>query len=235
MITVQDRRRMMDIQQLGRQTLDTCRKNGWAALETGISRPVPEVKEGQVRPPHQMLYEPFARLAVDYATGQIVERQVLPTSTPPQVLGRYPHAAAAKLPPDQWQATWDELFKLYPEITAANAAGRLGAPSASGAGAPNAGRLVLAFFHSASDYLRIYDCGDRQYHLDWPMGKRKIARDVALALARNELLFFNPPIGSLEGVYRWNDRLLGGCRIEYDSAFLSEVFKLPGIRRKWTL
>jgi len=117
----------MDIQQLGRQTLDTCRKNDWAALETGISRPVPEVKVGQVRlwyllyrsqvrPPHQMLYEPFARLAVDYATGQIVERQELPTSTPPQVLGRYPHAAAAKLPPDQWQAVWDELFRLYPEV-----------------------------------------------------------------------------------------------------------------------
>lgn len=120
----------MDMQQLGRQTLNTCRTRGWATLETGISCPVPEVVEGkvrlwyllyrsQVRPPYQTLYEPLARVAVDYTTGQILEYQELPTSTPPKVLGRYPHAAAAGVPSDRWQAVWDELFGLYPDVIAA--------------------------------------------------------------------------------------------------------------------
>jgi len=117
----------MNIQDLGRSTIESCRSHGWAALETGISRPVPEVLGGvvrlwyllyrsQVRPPYQVLYEPFARVAVDYATGKIVEHQELTTSTPPRALGRYPHAAAAKVPPAQWPSVWDELFDLYPHL-----------------------------------------------------------------------------------------------------------------------
>lgn len=117
----------MNVQDLGRQTLKTCRARGWAKLETGISQPVPEIAGGQVRLwyllhrsqiklPHQLFYEPFARVAVDYASGEIVEHQLLPTSTPVQVLGRYPHAAAAAVPHDQWQGVWDELFALYPEV-----------------------------------------------------------------------------------------------------------------------
>jgi hypothetical protein len=120
----------MDMQKLGKQTLEACRQRGWAGMETGISRPVPEVTGGQVRlwyllyrsqvrPPYQMLYEPSAAVAVDYATGQILERRELPTSTPPKALGRYPHAAAAAVPRDRWQATWDELFGLYPDVIAA--------------------------------------------------------------------------------------------------------------------
>lgn len=117
----------MDIQQLGAKTLETCRQRGWAKLETGISRPVPEIEDGkvrlwyllyrsQVRPPYQMLYEPFARVAVDYQTGEIVAHEPLPTAEPPRRLGRYPHAAAARVPSDQWQRVWDELFGLYPAI-----------------------------------------------------------------------------------------------------------------------
>jgi hypothetical protein len=120
----------MDVKDLGTETLNACRARGWAALETGISRPVPQVADGQVRlwfllyrsqvqPPFQMLYEPFARVAVDYATGDIVDHQPLPTSDPIRVLGRYPHAAAAVLPRDQWPAVWDELFGLYPEVIGA--------------------------------------------------------------------------------------------------------------------
>ena len=120
----------MDLDKLGRQTVETCRARGWGGLETGISRPVPEVAgeqvrlwyllyRSQVRPPYQMLYEPTAAVAVDYATGQILERRELPTSTPPKALGRYPHAAAASIPPDRWHATWDELFSLYPDVIAA--------------------------------------------------------------------------------------------------------------------
>lgn len=120
----------MDLEQLGRQTLEACRARGWAGLETGISRPVPEIVEGQVRlwyllyrsqirPPHQMLYEPSVAVAVDYATGQLLEHRELPTATPPKVLGRYPHAAAAAIPGDRWQATWDELFGLYPDVITA--------------------------------------------------------------------------------------------------------------------
>lgn len=122
----------MDAQSLGRQTLATCRERGWAVLETGISRPVPELRSGrvllwyllyrsQVRPPYQMIYEPFARIAVDYATGQLLEHQDLATSNPPKTLGRYPHAAAANIPSDRWQAVWDELFGLYPDVIAAYA------------------------------------------------------------------------------------------------------------------
>jgi hypothetical protein len=61
-----------------------------------------------------------------------------------------------------------------------------------GISVPKTGKLVFAFFYSASDYLRIYDCGDGQYCLDRPMGKQMVKRDVALALARNEMLYFDP-------------------------------------------
>lgn len=120
----------MDIDKLGRQTVEACRARGWAGIETGISRPVPEVVGGQIRlwyllyrsqirPPYQMLYEPTAAVAVDYGTGQILEHRELPTSTPPKVLGRYPHSEAAAVPPDRWQAVWNELFGLYPDVIAA--------------------------------------------------------------------------------------------------------------------
>lgn len=120
----------MDIQALGRQTLEACRQRGWAGMETGISRPVPEIVGGQVRLwyllyrsqvklPYQILYEPTAAVAVDYATGQIVAHRELPASSPSRALGRYPHAAAAAVPRDRWQATWDELFGLYPDVIAA--------------------------------------------------------------------------------------------------------------------
>lgn len=104
----------MDVKQLGTQTLDACRKRGWAVLETGISRPVPQIVNSQVhlgyllyrsqaRPPYQMIYEPFARVVVDYASGEIIDYQPLPTADPVRALGRYPHAAAAAVPRDQWQ------------------------------------------------------------------------------------------------------------------------------------
>lgn len=122
----------MDVKQLGEQVLNDCRQRGWATLETGISRPVPQIVNGQVqlgyllyrsqvRPPYQMLYEPFARVAVDYSTGKIIDYQSLPTSVPAKALGRYPHAAAAALPRDQWQDVWDELFQLYPDVIEAYA------------------------------------------------------------------------------------------------------------------
>jgi len=121
---------MVNVQELGRHALNTCRARGFAALETGISRPVPEATGGgvrlwyflyrtQVKPPHQMLYEPFARVAVDPASGEVLEHQRLETATPPRLLGRYPHAAAAQVPREQWRALWDELFGLYPDVIAA--------------------------------------------------------------------------------------------------------------------
>ena len=119
----------MEIDKLGRQTVETCRARLGRA-GNGHFGPVPEVVEGQVRlwyllyrsqvrPPYQMLYEPTAAVAVNYATGQILEHRELPTSTPPKALGRYPHAAAVSIPPDRWQATWDELFGLYPDVITA--------------------------------------------------------------------------------------------------------------------
>ncbi len=117
----------MDVKQLGEQILDECRQQGRAALETGISRPVPQIVDGrvhlayllyrsQVQPPYQKLYEPFARVVVDYPSGEIVDYQPLPTSDPVKVLGRYPHAAAAALPRVQWQGAWEELYQLYPDV-----------------------------------------------------------------------------------------------------------------------
>lgn len=117
----------MDVKKLGEQVLAQCRKQGWAVLETGISRPVPRIVNGQVQlgyllyrsqvqPPYQMLYEPFGRVAVDFVTGKIIDYQPLPTSVPAKALGRYPHAVAAALPRDQWQDVWDELFQLYPDV-----------------------------------------------------------------------------------------------------------------------
>lgn len=117
----------MDVKQLGEQVLAKCRQQGWAALETAISRPVPQIVNGRVhlgyllyrsqaRPPYQMIYEPFARVVVDYASGEIIDYQPLPTANPVRALGRYPHAAAAAVPRNQWQGVWDELFGLYPAV-----------------------------------------------------------------------------------------------------------------------
>ena len=117
----------MDIRKLGNDTLDASRARGWAALETGISRPVPKVTIGtvnltfllyrsQVRPPYQMLYEPIGKVTVDFVTGNVVEHTTLPTDHPPRVLGRYTHAAAAHIPREEWSKVWDDLFALYPSI-----------------------------------------------------------------------------------------------------------------------
>lgn len=120
----------MDIRQLSQQIIQTCRQRNWAAFDSGLSRPVPVIVTGQthlrfllyrsqVKPPHQWLYEPFMQLEVDYETGEIVEHHSLPTSNPPQVLGRYPHAEAARVPSGDWAKVWDELFALYPLVIAA--------------------------------------------------------------------------------------------------------------------
>lgn len=120
----------MNVEALGLQTLAACRERHWAGFETAISRPVPEIAEGgvrlryflyrsQVRPPRQIIYAPSARIAIDYATGQIQEHIALQGSEEPEALGEYPHAAARKVPLAQWDAVWDELFALYPSIIAA--------------------------------------------------------------------------------------------------------------------
>jgi hypothetical protein len=125
----------MDIRQLGNATLEASRVRGWAALETGISRPVPKITDGvvrlgyllyrsQARPPYQMLFEPTGTVTVDFATGSVVEFASLPTDHPPRVLGRYPHAAAAQIPREQWSKVWDDLFALYP-LTIGMFAGQL--------------------------------------------------------------------------------------------------------------
>ena len=117
----------MDVKGLGIKTLKSCRKRGWAAFETGISRPVPQKADSQmhlwyllyrsrVQLPYQLLYEPFARVAVGYSTGDITAYEPLPTADPIKVLGRYPHAAMASPSREQQQATWDELFNLYPAV-----------------------------------------------------------------------------------------------------------------------
>lgn len=120
----------MDIRQLSQQLIRTCRQRGWAVLDTGVSRPVPVIVNGQVhlrfllyrsqiKPPYQWLYQPFMQIDVGYEAGEILEHHSLPTSNPPQVLGRYPHAEAAHVPADEWAKVWDELFALYPIVIAA--------------------------------------------------------------------------------------------------------------------
>jgi len=120
----------MNIQEIGRQVLDYCRERGWAKLETGISRPVPRVEEGetqiwyllyrsQVRPPRQILYPPFALVGASYPSGQVVTYEPLSGVDLSQPLGHYPHDAAKAIPPDQWEAVWDELFGLYPAVITA--------------------------------------------------------------------------------------------------------------------
>ena len=162
----------MDIQQIGQQTLISCRERGWAALETAISRPVPEIANGQVRLwyllyrsqvrlPHQMLYEPFAQIAVDHGTGQIVEHCDIPTSVPPKLLGRYPHAAAASIPSDQWRAIWDELFRLYPQVLYA-----FGGHSEPGQRA-KIGRFAELFALTCPPYLREAYCALNPAIFDW--------------------------------------------------------------------
>jgi hypothetical protein len=117
----------MNIQDMGQKTLSVCRQRGWAALETGITRPVPVVVESnlqlsyllyqsRIQPPYQLISEPFARVNIDYATGDIVEYHGLPVSDPPRILGRYPHAEAARIPHAEWQQIWNELFDLYPHM-----------------------------------------------------------------------------------------------------------------------
>jgi len=126
----------MNIQEIGQQVLNYCREQGGAGLETGISRPVPRAKENeaqiwyllyrsQVRLPHQILYAPFAHVGASYPSGQVVDYKPLPDVDPSQVLGHYPHDEAKAIPPDQWEAVWDELFELYPAVIAAFISGTL--------------------------------------------------------------------------------------------------------------
>lgn len=128
----------MNIREIGQQVLNYCREQGWARLETGISRPVPRIEEGetqiwyllyrsQVRLPHQVLYAPFAHVGASYPSGQVVTYRPLPDADLSQPLGRYPHDAAKAVPPDQWEAVWDELFGLYPAVIAAFVSGMLSA------------------------------------------------------------------------------------------------------------
>ena len=63
-----------------------------------------------------MLYEPVARVSVEFETGEIAAHVLLHPDNPPRLLGRYPHASAAGLSRDEWSATWDELYALYPRI-----------------------------------------------------------------------------------------------------------------------
>jgi len=116
-----------DIRAQQRQVLMACRERHWAALETGISRPVPEARDGQINlwyllyrslvcPPKQILYEPYARLRVAYETGEIVERNDLPVSDPPRVAGYYPHAEVEALSREMYDALWHEYYTRYPAI-----------------------------------------------------------------------------------------------------------------------
>ncbi|MER2513555.1 MAG: hypothetical protein ABTQ25_14245 [Nitrosomonas ureae] len=120
----------MKIKELGPYILDECRKQGWAGLETGISRPVPKIISGelymsyllyrsQIQFPYQLLYEPFGFVIVNISTDEIISYSRLPTTEPARLLGRYPHAAAAAIARDQWQIIWAELFDLYSDILSA--------------------------------------------------------------------------------------------------------------------
>lgn len=131
----------MEIRNLGDRTLELCRAHGWATLETGISRPVPEIDNkqvrlcyflyrSQVRLPYQMLYEPVVRVTVEFETGEIMDHTPLHTDHPPRLLGRYPHAAVASLSREQWAAIWDEIYTLYPRIIDAFAAQQAASPDA---------------------------------------------------------------------------------------------------------
>ncbi len=117
----------MNVRALGFQVLDMLREQGRAGMNTGISNPVPLVQEGKVvlvyllqnaifQAPFQIEYEPYARLTVDYQTGELLGYQALPTGTPAEVIGRYPHAAARTIPIDQWDAVWEEFYGLYPSV-----------------------------------------------------------------------------------------------------------------------
>ena len=120
----------MNMREAGQQVLKHCRERGWATLETGISRPVPQVEAGgiqiwyllyrsQVRIPHQILYPPFAHVGADYPSGRVIGFKPLSGVDLSQSLGRYPHRAVQAIPSDRWEATWNELFGLYPAVIAA--------------------------------------------------------------------------------------------------------------------
>ena len=72
----------MDMSDLAKRVITYCREQGWAKLETGISRPVPAVSDGEIqvqyllyrshfRPPSQYLYPPFAQVAASYPSGEV--------------------------------------------------------------------------------------------------------------------------------------------------------------------
>lgn len=119
----------MNIKQLGKQTLNECRKRGWARLETGISRPVPRAEDGKVQLRYLLYrsqvdtkqkkvsyFEPFASITVDYESGEIINHRELSTSDPSKIVGEWPHKRAAKIPKEQWPKIWNEFFDFYPIV-----------------------------------------------------------------------------------------------------------------------
>lgn len=126
----------MKVREIGQQTLNYCREQGWVGFQAGISLPVPKIEEGethlwyfvrrsQVRVPRQILFPPYAQVGVAYPSGRVVAYRALSEVDTSQPLGSMPHDAARAIPASQWEAIWDELFELYRTIIAKFAAGLL--------------------------------------------------------------------------------------------------------------
>ena len=117
------------IDYLRKDTLTKCRDRGLAALETGISWPVPKMVGGKIQlnfflywsqlEPEgkgQIDHEPFRTVTIDYETGEILEIESLPTESPAKEVGRFPTVVMAGYTPDERRSLWKEFDDLYPSV-----------------------------------------------------------------------------------------------------------------------
>lgn len=121
------------MQLISRSALQTCKQKGWAALESGISWPVPVFYEGkpvqlgyflywsQLRGRQQVIHEPFAQIMVSYPDGQVQAHHTLQTHTPILELGTFPYPEIAHLSGEERRKLWSDLFEGYPGVIAAYA------------------------------------------------------------------------------------------------------------------
>lgn len=117
------------IDNLRKNTLEKCRDRGLAALETGISWPVPKIVGGKIQlkfffywsqlEPEgkgQIDHEPFRTVTIDYETGEILEIESLLTEASAKEIGRFPTPTMAGYTRDERRSLWKEFDDLYPSV-----------------------------------------------------------------------------------------------------------------------
>lgn len=120
------------MQQISRSVLRHCREHGLAALESGISWPVPTMNDGRVQLVYllywsqlqgrqQIIHEPFARVTAAYPEGTVVAHHPLQVASPPRELGHFPYPTISRFSPEERRAIWNELLDAYPGAIAAYA------------------------------------------------------------------------------------------------------------------